>query len=162
VNRLVQPHLSSERGGGEHPDRARDHRRLVRENVAEEVRRDDHVELLRIPDELHGAVVDQHVGKRDVRELPLAHLRDDLSPQYGRLQDVRLVHGGHPPRSFPAKLEGDPGDPLDLRAGVNLRVDPRLDAVDHLDSPGLAEIDPPGELPHYQEIDSLHELPAEG
>ncbi len=102
------------------------------------------------------------MGERNIRKLPFPDLRDDLPPQDGRLQDVGLVHRSHLPVPLAGQLESDPGDPLDLRAGVHFRVDPRLDAVDHLHSPGLPEVDPPGELPHDDEIDPLHELPPQG
>ena len=57
----------AEAGGGQHPERARDHRGLVGEDVAEHVLGDDHVELGRIGDELHRRVVDEQVVERDVR-----------------------------------------------------------------------------------------------
>src|SRR2546422_8503431 len=56
-SRLEDRRLGSDvrsRGEPEPPDEPR---RLVRENIAEQVRRDDDVELRRIDDELHGRVV---------------------------------------------------------------------------------------------------------
>ena len=57
-----------ERGRGQHPERAGQHRGDVGEHVAEEVVGDDDVELLRGADELHAAGVGEHVGELDVGE----------------------------------------------------------------------------------------------
>ena len=49
VDRLVEALLPRvERRGGQHADRPREHRRLVGQDVAEDVAGDDHVELLRV------------------------------------------------------------------------------------------------------------------
>ena len=58
-----------ERRRRQHADRARQHRRLVGQDVAEDVAGDDHVELLRVAHQLHRRVVDVHVRQRDVRIL---------------------------------------------------------------------------------------------
>src|SRR3546814_16640445 len=42
----------AERSGEQHTERAREHRRLVRQHVAEQIVGDDHVELLRRADEI--------------------------------------------------------------------------------------------------------------
>ena len=65
----------AERGAGQHPDRAGEHRGLVAEDVAEHVLGEDHVEVARRGDELHRGVVDEHVLELDVRELARVHAR---------------------------------------------------------------------------------------
>ena len=55
-----------EAGRGQHPQRPGQHRRLVAEDVAEEVLGDDHVEVGGARDELHRRVVDQQVVELDV------------------------------------------------------------------------------------------------
>src|ERR1044071_3214557 len=55
--------------GRQQADAAREHRRLVAEDVAEHVLGEDHVEMAGIGDELHRGVVDEHVLQLDVREL---------------------------------------------------------------------------------------------
>ncbi len=67
----------AETGRRQHPQRAGEHRRLVAEDVAEEVLGDDHVEVGGTGDELHRGVVDQQVVERDVgvlRRDPAHHL----------------------------------------------------------------------------------------
>ena len=81
VDRLVEPGRAvAEAGRGQHADRAGERARLVREDVPEHVGRDDDVELPRVPDELHGRVVDVHVAELDVRELR-RRLGDGVPPQ---------------------------------------------------------------------------------
>ena len=69
--------IGAEAGRGQHPERAGEHRRLVAEDVAEEVLGDDHVEVRRPRDELHRGVVDEQVVELDVgvvRGEPADHL----------------------------------------------------------------------------------------
>ena len=120
----------AEARGGEHPERAGEHRGLVAEDVAEHVLGDDHVEARRVGDELHGGVVDEQVVELDVA-YSAASAADDLAPQPRGLEHVRLVDGGDARRARlarapPARLEGDPGDPLDLGGRVDALVDRRV------------------------------------
>ena len=57
--------VAADRGAREHPERAGEHRRLVAEDVAEHVLGEDHVEVGRARDELHGGVVHQQVLELD-------------------------------------------------------------------------------------------------
>ena len=68
VDRLEEARLAlgAEARRGQHSQRAGQHRRLVAEDVAEEVLGDDHVEVGRARDELHRRVVDQQVVELDV------------------------------------------------------------------------------------------------
>ena len=62
---------SAEGGRRDHADGAGDHGSLIGEDVAEHVLGHDDVELGRILDDLHGAVVHEHLAVRDVRVLGL-------------------------------------------------------------------------------------------
>ena len=55
-------------------------RRFVRQNIAEQVIRDDDVELLRPAHQLHGAIVGEDVVERDVAVALVMHARDHLVP----------------------------------------------------------------------------------
>ena len=65
VHRLVHADLAAKTCRRQHADGAGEHRRLVAQNIAEHVGRDDDIELLRIANQLHGAVVDQDVLQLD-------------------------------------------------------------------------------------------------
>ena len=86
---------------------------LVGEDVAEHVLGQQHVELLRIADQLHRRVVDEHVLELDVR-IVARDVGDHCSPELGRGEHVRLVHGRHLAAPRARELEGPQGDPLDL------------------------------------------------
>src|SRR5687767_1625832 len=75
----------------------------VADNVAIKVLGNKHVELLRLGDELHTAVVDNDVVRLDVRIVGrcLVKLLDEHP--IGELHDVRLVDGGD---ALPALLAG--------------------------------------------------------
>ena len=108
----------AERGAGQHPERARDHRRLVAEDVAEHVLGDDHVEVARRGDELHRGVSTSSVLELDVRVLLRRDAAHDLAPQAAGLEHVGLVDA----RDLRARgAEGDARDALDLRGGVDAR-----------------------------------------
>ena len=66
VDRLVQPLARAiERGGGQHADRPGAHARLIRQDIAEQIAGDDHVELAGVAHQLHRGIVDIHVAQRD-------------------------------------------------------------------------------------------------
>ena len=102
-----------DRGGGQQADGAGDHGGLVGEDVPEHVLGDHHVELAGVPDELHGAVVHQHVLIGHVGVFlrqPVHH----LPPQAAGLQHVGLVHAGHLVPAQAGQLKGPAADALDL------------------------------------------------
>ena len=67
-----------------------------RQDVAEHVLGQDHLEVPRGGDQPHRGVVDQQVLELDVRELACVHLADDLAPQAAGLEHVGLVDARHP------------------------------------------------------------------
>ena len=82
------------------------------EDVAEHVAGDDHVELLRVAHQLHGAVVDVHVRSARRPEC-FGFLSDDFAPELRRLEHVGLVDRAEllrracaPPRSRRARCAG--------------------------------------------------------
>ena len=56
----------AERGRGQHAERARQHRRAIRQHVAEQIAGDDDVELLRLAHELHRAIIGVHERQLDI------------------------------------------------------------------------------------------------
>ena len=144
--------LDAEAGAGEHPEAAGQHRRLVAEDVAEEVLGDDHVELGRAGNELHRGVVDEQVVEGDVVVLG-GDPGHDLAPEPRRLHHVRLVDRGDlrlVARSLAASaggLECGPGDPLDFRGLVLAGVEGGVALATR-----LAEVDAAGELADDQQV----------
>ena len=141
---------------------AGEHRREVREDVAEHVGGHDHVELLGVAHELHRRVVHVHVAELHVLVL-LAHALRHLAPQLAHLEDVGLVHRAHAAGPSARGFERGPADALDLGLGVDERVDsPALAALHGLDAPRGAEVDAPGELAHDEDIEAGHHVGAQG
>ena len=141
-------------GGGQQADGAGDHRRLVRQDIAEHVLGDHHIELAGVPDQLHGGVVHQHVliGHVGILFCQAVH---HLPPQAGGLQHVGLVHAGDLFIAHPGQLKGAAANALDLHLGIG-------HAVGGLDAPvrgliplPLAEVHAAGELPDDHQVDAL-------
>jgi hypothetical protein len=85
----------------------------VGQDVAEHVGRDHDVELLGCAHQLHGGIVDIHVGQLDVRIVERRQ-GDHVAPQLGAFEHVGLVHGAHAPLALHRDIEGDATDALDL------------------------------------------------
>ena len=147
----------AEARGGKHPERAGEHRRLVAEDVAEQVLGHDHVEVGGPGDELHRGVVHQHVVELDVRSSPprrrstVSRQRREVSSTFALSTEVTL-----PSPARRAALEGDAGDPLDLLDRVGAVV---VGAV--AVAAGFAEVDAAGELAHDQQVGALDPLAAQ-
>ena len=128
VDRLVQAELPvvgpplAERRRRQHAEAPGQDRRLVRQDVAEQVLGDDDVEVGRPPDEQHRARIDQLVVEPDVGELG-GQLVGDPAPQPRGREDVGLVDLGHDPAPAPRQLEREPDDAPDLVLGVRQRVE---------------------------------------
>mmetsp|Transcript_25913 Transcript_25913/g.85267 ORF Transcript_25913/g.85267 Transcript_25913/m.85267 type:complete len:214 (+) Transcript_25913:58-699(+) len=112
--------------GREHPDRAREHRRLVAQDVPEDVAGDDGVDARGGAHELHRGVVNVHVRELDVGVLLRPHARHHFAPQLRHLEHVRLVHAQELPPTLLRRLEPDARDALHLELAVHIRVEPHL------------------------------------
>ena len=94
----------------------------VADDVAVQVRQDEHVVQLRLLDELHAHVVDDAVLELDPalvlgRDRPAALEEEPV----GQLHDVGLVDGRHLVAAVGDRvLEGEPGDPFGRLAGDDL------------------------------------------
>ena len=149
----------------QHAEGAGEHRRLVRQHVAEQVVGDDDVELSGLADQLHRAVVGVHVAERDPRELLVVDALHLLAPENAAFHHVGLVHRAHPPRAFLRQFEGDAGDAANFVGGVDLGVDPAAAAVGQgFDPARLAEVNAAGELADDHDVEALDhvELQAGG
>ena len=111
-----------ERRRRQHADRAREHRRFVGQDVTEEVAGDNHVELLRRPDELHRGVVDVHVRELDIGILR-RHSGDDFAPQDRGVEHVGLVDRAELLAAAARGLESDAGDAFDFAPRIQHRVE---------------------------------------
>ena len=152
----------AQRGGRDHADGAGDHRSLVGKDVAEHVLGDDDVELRGVLDDLHGAVVHEHLTVRDVRIFGLQPVHD-RAPEAAGVQHVGLVHAAELLAALSGRLEADAADALDLVLCVGHGVDGLLFAV--FEGVGLmrAEVYAADELPHDEKVDALgHDLWLQG
>ena len=82
----------------------------VRQDVPEEVVRDDHLEAPRLGDQQQGSGVDVTVGGRHLGVVGGDLVEDSLPQAAGPLQDVDLVDHGQAPALPGGELEGVLGD----------------------------------------------------
>ena len=155
VHRLVEPDAAlAEARRRQHAERARDHRGLVGEDVAEQVLGDDHVEARRLAQQQHRHRVDELVLAARRRGSPCATSSTtctqscDTSSTFALWTCVTLA-------AAPARrLERDARDARDLDLVVHHRV-ARLAAPGHDRLPArLAEVEAAGELAHDQQVDA--------
>ena len=124
------PTLPPKLADGQHADGAREHRRLVAENIAEHVGRHEDVELLGISDQLHGAIIDQNVLQCDAGiAFVFVNPRDDSAPKLRDLQHIGLVHRGNFLAPLERRLKRYMSDALDFRRRVDFGVDAALGPV---------------------------------
>ena len=160
MHRLIKTHFSADGRRGQHPQRSAEHRRLVREDVAEKVLGDDYVERAGMGDEAHGAGVHVHVVKFDFG-IVAAYAGNGLPPELRGLEYVGLVHRSDLPAAFLRLLERNVGHTLDLRYRVAHGVVRSRDGA-VADSAGLPEVDPAQQLTHDQDVGALDDLGAQG
>ena len=145
----------AQRGRRQHADRARQLRRFVGQDVAEQIVGDDDVELLRVAHELHGAVVGEDVGEFDVLVFGGVEFRDLFLPEQARGHHVVLFGGGDFVAAQAREFEGDAGDAVDFVRRVNLRVDGAAFAVGNRgDAARFAEIDAAREFAHDHDVEA--------
>ena len=163
VNGLIQAAGTlAQRGGGDHSDGAGDHGSLIRKDVAEHVLGDDDVELSRVLDDLHGAVVHEHLAVLHFRVLSLQAVHD-RAPEAAGVQHIGFVHTAELLIALLGRLKADAADPLDLVLGVGHRIDGLLLAICQRLGLVLAEVHAADQLPDNEEVDALcHDLRLEG
>ena len=121
VNRLKEARARTDRCGWHQPDRATDHRRLIREDVAEEVARHNHIELRRAHGKLHGAVVHVEMIERHIAVFG-RECRHRAPPEPRGCEHIRLVHGRDLAAAQTCRLERKACDTFYLGHGVVLHV----------------------------------------
>ncbi len=124
----------------------------IRQDVPEQVHREDDVEVLGLDHHLHRGGVDDHVGELDLRVL-LGHLAPGVQEQsIGHLEDVRLVHQGDLLAPVLARvLEREPRDPLRAVARDDRdRLGRRAPGIDIVLDPCVQIL---GVLAHNHQID---------
>ena len=93
VNRFIESRTTIAKGRtGQHPQRARQHRCFIGQDVSEHVSGDNHVEVSRAIDQVHGHGVDQYDVILNIGKLFGHHAGGDLSPQSAWLQNVCFVN----------------------------------------------------------------------
>ena len=149
----------AERGGRQHAERTRHHRGFVGKNVTEQIVGHDDVELFRVADQLHCAVIGQNVLELDVRSVRLVDFGYDLLPQHACPHDVVLLGGMDLVAALARQIEGNLGDALDFVRGVNLRIDGAAFAIfERHDFLRLAEINATRQLAHDHDVEAFDEF----
>ena len=162
VHGLVEPHAAPDACRREHAHGAGQDGRLVGEDVAEGVLGDDGVEVRRLVDESHGAVVHEDVLEGHLR-IVLAHAGDHLAPELRDHKDVGLVHGSQSLLPLHGDVEGGPGHSLHLARGVGHGVHgPGAAVGELLPAPRLAEVEPARQLPDDHDVGALDHLALQG
>jgi hypothetical protein len=99
---------------GSMPSDAGQHRGEVRQEIAEQVVGDDHVELLGPAGQLHRAGIGIHVRQLHIRILAVVHFLHHLAPQDARFHHVGLFHRADLVVALPRQAEGGAGHAGDL------------------------------------------------
>ena len=159
MDRLVYPANSrlairnpAQASTGQQSQTARDHTRLVADNIAKQVTgHNDAVQRARILHHQHSRRIDEVVAELQLRILLLHDLREHVPPQPARRQHVRLVQTPNGRRRVlgQRKLCCQPGDALDL--GPRVRLDVVCGAVAVVFFP-VAEVDAARQLAHDVEV----------
>ena len=139
--------LVTQRSRRQHAQAPGDHGRHVTEDIAEHVLGEDHVELARLPHQLHGGIVHVHIIQRHTGVF-LCHLMNHIPPKLGALQYIGFMDRSHLASPFQGQLHSHPGNAFHLISGIDQRVPAPLIII----PPGLSEIDAAGELPHHHQI----------
>lgn len=165
VNRLINTialalpiRNTTQRSTRQKPNRPRNNRRLIANNITKQVAGDHHtVQRPRVLDHQHSRRVNQLVVHRQLRELLLKHLRHNLSPQSARGQNVGLVQTPDLGRGVLAQSQetSQTGDALNLGAGVGLGVHGETGTVVLL---AVTKVDTAGQLTDDDEVSAAADL----
>jgi hypothetical protein len=121
ASRLEEGVVAADVAAGDDARAADERSADVRHDRAVQVRHDHNVELLRLRDELHRRVVDDHVVRGDARRLVLLRNAAERVQEeaVAELHDVRLVNARH---LLAVVLEREAADALGLGAGRDLKT----------------------------------------
>ena len=148
--------IGIQRSRRQHTDRTGQHRGNIREDIAEHVGGNHHIELPGRAHQLHGGIVDIHVTQLDIR-IVLCNTQHDLAPQFGHFQHVGLVHRAQALAALARNLERRTADALDLRLAVHQRVETFLLAiVQRAHATWLAKVNTTGQLAHDHDVQAGH------
>ena len=163
VHGFIQPESAAgQRGRGQHADRAGQHGRQIRQNIAKQIGRDDHIKLFGLAHQLHRGIIDIQMPQFNAGIIR-RDAADGLAPELGGLQHIGLVHGTEPPLPFGGDLKGHPRDPFDLMLRVNQSIQTLpLPAGQLADAARLAEIDAAGQLAHDHDVQTADPLRFQG
>ena len=158
VDRLEKGRIRPDTRRRQHPQRPADDTRLVGQDVPEHVLRDDHVEVRRLPDDLHRRVVHEHVVHLHLRVFGRDALRR-LPPQPRGFQHVRLVDDRQTAAARHRQTERHMQHPLDLPDRIGAGVEgPFAPFVAPLRTP---EVDAARQLANAHEVRAPHHLRAQ-
>lgn len=132
------------------------HRRLVGKYVAKGVLGEDDIELPRIHDKLHRAIIDEHVDKLDIGIID-GDTMHDLSPETPRVEHVGLINTRDLATTLRSRIESLPRDTLDLVL-VILHDIVRMHPRGSLHGCVLAKVQASRELADDEDIATAHRL----
>ena len=125
--------------------------RLVREDVAEEVLRDDHIERCWPGGEEHRRGVNQAVLQLHVGILG-ANLGHHLAPESAGGKNVCLINGCESLAALARKFKGDHGDAADLIFVIRERVYRLSASRRHLFARRLPKVETASQLAHHHQV----------
>ncbi len=86
-------------------------------------------------------------------------LLDHSAPEATALHHIGLFTGGNAALTLTGEVEGNAGNTLDFRRGVDLGIDAALGAVRQvLDTAWLTEIDAAGQLAHDHDVEAADDF----
>ena len=146
MDRFIEAGLIADRGRGEHADRTGEDSSFIREDVAEEISRDDDVEEGRMDGELLRAVVDIHMVELNIRIVLVMDLDDGASPEAGGRKDIGFVDTCQVTMTLAGRFHGETGDAVDFRHRVVFQIPGSFCAVMDLGFTAVAEVNAANEL----------------
>ena len=159
VDRLVQTLVVCiQRRGRQHADRTGQHRRFIGKNVAEQVTRQNHVELLGCAHQLHGRIVHIHVRQLDIGVV-FRDLDNHLAPQDAGIEYVGLVHRAKLAAALTRNSESHMRDAANFRFAVFHCVEAfTLAGVGLARAARLTEIDVAGQFAQDHDVEPGHDF----
>ena len=143
---------------GQQPQGAGNHRSFVGDDVAEHVLGQDHVELARVEDDLHGRVVHEQEIEGHAGVLG-GYALHGFAPEPGGFQHVGLIDEGELVAAGFGSPEGPVGNAQDFVAVVGAVV---VGAGAVLGAALFAEVNTARQLPVNEDVGALNALSLEG
>ena len=147
-----------QRSRRQHTNRASQHRRRIRQNIAKHITRHHHIKLLRLLHQLHRRVIYIHMAQLYLRVVS-RHRSNDLTPQNSSLQHIGLIHRTETLAAHHGRFKSHATNTTNLRLIVFVSVVTlTLAILQHTNTAGLTKVDTTHQLTDNQNIQTRNKL----